>query len=147
MSPVGAHLTALLEIEREATAALSGLTGVKSAPEAQACLDELRFTIRWFCSGLAKHVRRRTRRDPGVRAPVSERLMAAPTGVDRIRLLTQTQRCVLIRVEAILAGGLAPDLRAFLEQARAVLAQSVHCCEEAIATLDRKREIPLGPNP
>jgi hypothetical protein len=73
--------------------------------------------------------------------------MAAPTGVDRIRLLTQTQRSVLVRVEAILAGGLAPDLRAFLEQARAVLAQSVHCCEEAIATLDRKREIPLGPNP
>jgi hypothetical protein len=149
VSPVRADLSALLETEREATAALNGLAGVVTAPEAQACLDELRFTMRWFCSGLAKHVKgpvRRVATPPGVAAPMSDRLVAAPTGVDRIRLLTRTQRSVLTRVESVLAGSLAPDLRAFLEQARAVLAQSVHCCEEAIASLDRQREVRLDPD-
>lgn len=151
MSPVRADLNALLETEQEATAALNGLVDVVTAPEAQACLDELRFSMRWFCSGLAKHVRRSTRRhaprsEPRIAAPVSDRLIAAPTGVDRLRLLTQTQRSVLVRVESVLAGSLAPDLRSFLEQARAVLAQSVHCCEQAIASLDRLREIRLDPD-
>jgi hypothetical protein len=148
MSPVRADLSALLEIEQEAMAALNGLAGVGAAPEARACLDELHFAMRWFCSGLARHVRRPVKRapprfEPGVAAPIGDRLIAAPTGVDRIRLLTHTQRSVLVRVETVLAGSLAPELRAFLEQARAVLAQNVHCCEDAIASLDREREVRL----
>jgi len=126
--------------------ALEDLAGVITAPEAQACLDELHFTMRWFCAGLARHVRRPGRRvglDPGIAALMRERLLAAPTGVDRIRLLTRAQRSVLARVESVLAGSLVPDLRTFLEQARAVLTQSIHCCEDAIASLDRQREVRL----
>jgi len=146
MSPVRADLGALLETEQEATAAVSHLVDVGTAPEAHACLDELRFTMRWFCSGLAKHVRGPGKRvlpkpEPGFTPSIGDRLIAAPTGVDRIRLLTQTQRSVLARVEAMLAGRLVPELRAFLEQARAMLAQSVLCCENAIASLDREREV------
>jgi hypothetical protein len=145
VSPARADLSALLETERDAYLALKGLGGAITAPEAQECLDELHFTTRWFCSGLAKHVRQRARRatpePPPLAGLLSERLSAAPTGVDRIRLLTQTQRAVLLQVESVLAGSLAPDLRTFLEQARAVLTQSVTCCEAAIAALDRQREV------
>jgi hypothetical protein len=146
MSPIAADLRTLLETEQETALALEGAAGVISAPEAQACLDELHFTLRWFCAGLGRHVRRpvhRTASDPGVTAILREQLRAAPTGVDRIRLITRTQRSVLARVESMLAGSLGPDLRTLLEQARAVLAQSIHCCEEAIASLDRQREVHL----
>lgn len=146
MSPIAADLRALLETEQEAALALESAAGVISAPEAQACLDELHFTVRWLCAGLGRHVRRPVKRvapDPGAAAVLTERLLAAPTGVDRIRLITRTQRSVLARVESVLAGSLGPDLRAFLEQARAVLAQSIHCCEHAIASLDRQREVRL----
>ena len=146
MSPVGSDLTALLEAEREATIALESVAGVGAAPETQACLDELHYTMRWFCSGLEKYVRRSTTRGlpgPSIATPTIERLRAAPTGVDRLRLLTRTQRAVLARIEGMLAQSLAPDLRAFLEQARAVFGRSVHCCEDAIASLDRAREVRL----
>lgn len=148
MSPIGADLRGLLETEQETANALEGVAGVISAPEAQACLDELHFTLRWFCAGLAMHVRRGRpgSRAPGVTADLRERLLAAPTGVDRIRLITRTQRSTLARVERVLARSLAPDLRTFLEQARAVLAQSIHCCEDAIASLDRQREVRLDAN-
>jgi len=144
MSPVRNDLTTLFETEQEAAIALKALEGVVGAPEAQACLDELHFTLRWFCSGLALYVRRPARRatlDQGVAIPLAEQLSAAPTGVDRIRLVTRTQRAVLARVESVLAGSLAPDLRVFLEQSRAVLTQNIHCCEQAIASLDRQREV------
>jgi hypothetical protein len=150
MSPIASDLSALLETQREATVALAGLAGVVTAPEAQECLNELRYTMKWFCSGLEKYVRRPANRDPsanGLAPLTSDRLAAAPTGVDRIRLLTRTQRSVLARLEGVLAGSLAPDLRAFLEQARAVFIQSVHCCEAAIASLDRQREVRPGAGP
>jgi hypothetical protein len=146
MSPIAADLRALLETEREAACALESTAGLISAPEAQACLDELHFTVRWFCAGLGKHVRRPGKRlapEPDATVLLRERLLAAPTGVDRIRLITRTQRSVLARVERVLAGSLGPDLRTFLEQARAVLARSIHCCEDAIASLDRQREVRL----
>src|SRR5262245_56215313 len=146
MSPVGSDLTVLLDAEREATTALESLAGVVTAPEAQACLDELHYAMRWFCASLERYVRRSATRAssaPGVMTLTTERLMAAPTGVDRLRLLARTQRSLLARVESMLALSLAPDLRAFLEQARAVFAQSVHCCEDTIASLDREREVRL----
>jgi len=148
MSPVQADLRSLLEAEREVTVALEGVAGVVTAPEARACLDELHFAMRWFCAGLGKHVTptarhsvRRITPDLGAALLMRERVLAAPTAVDRIRLLTHTQRSVLARVESVLAGSLPPDLRTFLEQARAVLVQSIHCCEGAIASLDRQREV------
>ena len=146
MSPIAADLRALLETEQEAAFALGSGVGAISAPEAQACLDALHFTVRWFCAGLGRHVRRPAKRlasDPGTIILLREQLLAAPTGVDRIRLITRTQRSVLARVESVLAGSLGPDLRTFLEQARAVLAQSIHCCEDAIVSLDRQREVRL----
>lgn len=152
MSPVLADLRVLLEAEREVTIALEGMAGVITAPEARACLDELHFAMRWFCAGLGKHVTaparplvRRSTPDLGVAFLMRERVLAAPSGVDRIRLLTHTQRSVVARVESMLAGSLAPDLRTFLEQARAILIESIHCCEGAIASLDRQREVPLDP--
>jgi hypothetical protein len=148
VSPPRFDLSALLEAEREVSLALRSLGVAITAPEAQACLDELHFATRWFCSGLAAHVRHHAPRAapaPPLGGLLSERVGAAPTGVDRIRLLARTQRTVLVRVESVLAGSLAPELRAFLEQARAVLAQSVACCETAIAALDRQREVRPGP--
>src|SRR5262249_4604589 len=127
--------------------------GAVTAPEARACLDELHFATQWFCVGLAKHVMLEARRpgrritpDLGAALLMRERVLAAPSSVDRIRLLTHTQRTVLARVEAVLAGALGADLRSFLEQARAILIQSVQCCEGAISALDRLREVPLDPD-
>jgi hypothetical protein len=147
MSPTRTDLSGLLETEQEAASALRAVNGLGGAPEAQACLDQLQFTLRWFCAGLARYVSRPAKRaTPGVAVSLSDRLNAAPTGVDRIRLLTSTQRTVPARVESVLAGSLAPELRGFLEQARVVLAQSVHCCEQAIASLDRRREVRPDPD-
>jgi hypothetical protein len=150
VSTIGADARALLDAELEAATALEGLSGVATAPEARTCLDELHYTMTWFCSGLEKHASRPTRRSRpavGVNALTADRLVAAPTGADRIRLLTQRQRSVLAGVDGLLGVSLPPEMRAFLEQAHAVLARSIRCCEEAVALLDRKRELRADPAP
>ena len=150
MNSTRSQLRVLLDAGHVAVTVLSRLADVPTPPEAGTCLHELHYATTWFCAGLEKHISRAERRrssDSGATAQVvSDRMMAAPAVVDRLRLVNRSQRWVLARVDGLLAAGLEPELRAFLEEARVILARSVHCCDDAISVLDRDRELRREPD-
>jgi hypothetical protein len=142
------RLRRLIAVERAITTALSHLSAAAVGPEARGCIDASRYAAAWVCAGLERLVPPRAKRLPpggaaGVRRLVA-RVQAGPTPVDRLRLVNRSQREAVRQIDGLLAETLEPELRAFLEGARAVLARSVGGCDEIIAMLDRGRELQRG---
>jgi hypothetical protein len=98
----------------------------------------------WLCEGLTKRVpgatTRRSVHAPGLSC-LTDQLKRAPTDADRLRLLNRHQRSVLARVDRMLLEPVDIDLRAFLQEAHVRLSRSVGRCDDAIAELDREREV------
>lgn len=149
VSPGDARIRGLLDAEQAAVTALSHLAKAAAPPEVRACLEELRYAAAWFCAGLERRIPHPTTRQaspPGaVRHVVTDQVIAAPAMVDFLRLVNRSQRSVLARIDGLLVESLDPELRAFLEEARVILARIVTGCDGAISVPDRDRELRGGP--
>jgi hypothetical protein len=147
-SPRRFPLRRLLSAERALAAALSHLSERLAVPEARACIQELHYAAAWVCAGLERRVPRAARRelspeDTGARRLI-DHITAGAAAVDQLRLVNRSQRAVVGHIESALTETLEPELRAFLEDARVILARSVRGCDDTIALLDRAREVRPG---
>jgi hypothetical protein len=143
------RLRTLLDAEQAAASAAAHLAGRATTPGVRGCLEELHDLATGLCDGLAKRISRATtpRAAPTpVLGGLTGQLLSAATDTDRLRLLNRHQRAVLARVDRLLLEGVDVDLRVFLQEAHIVLARSVARCDDAVAELDRQREVglPMG---
>lgn len=144
MGSIKPRLRALLDAEQAAASAMSQMADSATAAGVRVCLRGLHDTATWLSDGLAKRIARATKRrstSTHTVAGLTDQLMIAPADADRLRLLNRHQRSVLARVDRLLLERIDVDLRTFLQEAHGVLARSVAQCDEAIAGLDREREV------
>jgi hypothetical protein len=141
-------LRALLDAEQAAASVAAHLADRATTPGVRVCLEELHDLATGLCDGLAKRISRATTRRSAptpIVAGLTGQLLSAATDADRLRLLNRHQRSVLARVDRLLLEGVDADLRVFLQEAHVVLAQSVARCDDAVAELDRQREVRREP--
>lgn len=129
------RLKGLLEAERAAAAAVSGLISMATTPAMGRLFEKLRDDEAWSCAGLTrviKHLGGKASHDGG---DVAQNVQGSPSLRERLSLLNRDHAGVVKRLDRLLEQELDRETGGFLRQMRSLHAENVHLCEELITTL------------